>query len=164
MRCRTGLGLFIALCIGSDIAAMADDGLETQVAGVLATLDEADTYAACQRIEQADSPQTIGRLYHAVAQALYHRRRDPRGMTAVARAGIHWALTDAQCIETSDPAEAASLRSQAKTIAYDLSSNLWPGWQDEGIVLTPADLATGLEAARLNLRLATELDKTPDRL
>ena len=80
-------------------------------------------------------------------------------MIALARAGIHRALFEADRVPTADPDAAEALRGQAKTIAYDLGANLWPGWQDEGIVLTPADLTTGLEAARLNLRLAEQLGR-----
>lgn len=131
----------------------------TQVAAILALLDAEDSYAACRAIEQGRTALEAAELYHAVAQPLYLQRKDVRGMIALSRAGIHLALTAADRVESSDAETARSLRGQAKTLAYDLGSNLWPGWQDEGIVLTPADLATGLEAARLNLRLAEELDR-----
>ncbi|MEZ6066016.1 MAG: hypothetical protein R3B90_09975 [Planctomycetaceae bacterium] len=129
----------------------------------LKTLDEVDTYAACREIEAAPTAVAACELYHQALKTLYFQRRDLRGMTAVGRAGIHFALSRAQVITSDDPAQAAELRSWAKTMAYDLSANLWPGWRDEGITLTEADLANGLEAARLNLRLAIELDKPLDR-
>ena len=46
-----------------------------------------------------------------------------------------------------------------KTLAYNLASNTWPGWNEPGIRPTPSDMDTGLEAARLNLRLAQELNR-----
>ncbi len=54
---------------------------------------------------------------------------------------------------------AYELRSWAKSIAYDLASFTWRGWDEAGIVLTVEDEALGLGAAELNLRLAMELEK-----
>lgn len=131
----------------------------SQVAAVLDTIESHETYAACREIESGRTPREAATFYHATAQALYHKRKDVRSMVALSRAGIHFALTEANRLAATDAEQAAALRGDAKTIAYDLGSNLWPGWQDEGIVLSPADLATGLEAARLNLQLAKELDR-----
>ena len=39
---------------------------------------------------------------------------------------------------------------------------MWPGWNDEGIVLGATDLGIGLDAALLNLRLAQELSRGPE--
>lgn len=128
---------------------------------ILAQLDAHDSFAACRAIERGRTALQAAELYHATAQALYHQRQNVRSMVALSRAGIHLALTEAERLQPADPELAVQLRGQAKTLAYDLGSNLWPGWQDEGIELAPADLATGLEAARLNLQLAEELNRPP---
>ena len=120
-----------------------------------------DTYAACLAVEQGRSALDAARLYHAVSGAVYYQRKDVRSMISLSRAGIHRALVEADRIAESDEEAAAVLYGEAKAIAYDLGANLWPGWQDEGIELSPADLATGLEAARLNLKLAEQLERPP---
>jgi hypothetical protein len=55
-----------------------------------------------------------------------------------------------------------ALRGSAKHLAYNLASFTWPGWNQEGITITVSDLVVGLEAARLNFRLAEELAR-PDK-
>lgn len=128
---------------------------------VLQVLDQGDLYAACREIEARRAPAEAAELYHVLAQRLYQPRRDVRRMIAVSHFGIHFALSSAERLEAGDREAAAALRGRAKAIAYDLGANLWPGWQDEGIVLSESDLATGREAARLNLRLAEELGRPP---
>lgn len=132
-----------------------------QVTAALAVLDAGDSYALCQWVERQGSAAHVLTLYHDLSQTLYGKRRAVRSMIAVSRAGIHFGLTEAARIATSDPELAARLRGEVKAISYDLGANLWPGWQDEGIVLTAADLETGFEAAQLNLRLAEELGRPP---
>ena len=37
--------------------------------------------------------------------------------------------------------------------------NIWPGWDEDGIELSASDVAMGLDAAKVNLRLAIELKR-----
>jgi tetratricopeptide (TPR) repeat protein len=71
-------------------------------------------------------------------------------------------LVKATEVEKADATLAEELRGTAKTMAYNLASNTWPGWNETGIRITPADIEAGMEAARLNLRLAIELKRGPD--
>ena len=134
---------------------------QQRIEAALAVLDAGDTYSLCEWVAGQGAAADVLTLYHDLSQALYGKRRAVRSTIAVARAGIHFGLTEAARLEKSDPELAARLRGQVKAISYDLGANLWPGWQDEGVVLTSADLETGLEAARLNLRLAEELGRPP---
>ena len=56
------------------------------------------------------------------------------------------------------------LRSSAKALAYDIGSFTWPGWEEPRISPTADELAAGRDCARLNLRLAIELQKPPERV
>jgi hypothetical protein len=153
--------LFLML-MGAAPMANADDAApkpDPAVAEVLQVLEQRDTYAAIERIERHGSPGEVCRLFHAAAQGAFGSRKDVRAMTALFRAGIQFSLREAERVRASDPEQAADLSGRAKAMAYDLGANLWPGWQESGIELTAADLATGLEAARLNLRLAEELGR-----
>jgi hypothetical protein len=53
------------------------------------------------------------------------------------------------------------LRQRAKHLAYNAGSFTWPGWREAEIDPSPADLAFGMDCARLNLRLAIELNRPP---
>jgi hypothetical protein len=145
---------------------MADDtpteSLQRQrEAAAQARLKADDTYQTCQFIEQQGASAEVCALYHATARWAYNERKSVREMVALFRAGIHFALRESARREDSAPELAADLRGRAKAMAYDLAANTWPGWEDEGIELSPADLATGLEAAHLNLKLAEGLGR-PD--
>lgn len=50
----------------------------------------------------------------------------------------------------------------AVKLAYNLSTNLWPGW-DDAPALSASQVSTGQEAAALNVRLAAELNLAPER-
>ncbi len=58
-----------------------------------------------------------------------------------------------------DPELANKLRSGAKGCADDFASYAWSGWDEPGITITQADRAAGFDAARVNLRLAIELER-----
>jgi hypothetical protein len=132
---------------------------QQELAEVLETAKSSGTYAAICKVVAEHSAQRASELLHAAAQAMYYQHKNVRVCVGFARAGIHHALVEAARTEPADPAVASALRGAAKAIAYDLGSNLWPGWQDEGITLTAADLETGHEAAVLNLRLAERLER-----
>jgi hypothetical protein len=125
--------------------------VRTEVARLL---DEQDSFAAVQFIVQQGTPPDVMRLFGDVAQWLYSARKDVAGMIAVTRAGIQFGLSEAA---RSSGHEADQLRGSAKALAFNLASNTWPGWQDAGITLTESDRHVGLDAAKLNLRLAIEL-------
>lgn len=127
--------------------------VRTEVARLL---DEQDSFAAVQFIVQQGAPPDVMRHISDVAQWLYGERKDVAGMIALARAGIQFGLAEA---ERSPGEEAAQLRGSAKALAFNLASNTWPGWQDAGIELTSSDCHVGLDAAKLNLRLAIELQR-----
>jgi hypothetical protein len=146
-------------CVMAAAGDVVRNGLPRDVASVLEIVRTHDTYHACRGIERGRTASEAAELYHAVAQPLHLQHKNVRAMVALSRAGIHLALTEADRVQAAEPELAAKLRGQAKTLAYDLGSNLWPGWQDEGIELSSADLQTGLEAARLNLQLAEELNR-----
>jgi hypothetical protein len=90
-----------------------------------------------------------------LAGALYQERRDVPGMLAVSRRGVDHLLGLAA--RSDDRALARRLRESAKALAFNAGANAWPGWGDEGVTLTPDDLAAGLGFARTCLALVDEL-------
>jgi hypothetical protein len=110
--------------------------------------------AAMRSVLEADADAAeIAQRYADVAQALYREHRNVTQMLAVAKAGIAYCLGAAERAAAKDPAAAAMLKTKAKVIAYNAAANSWPGWGDEGIVITQSHIeeASGLAARSLDL-------------
>lgn len=123
---------------------------------------EQDFFAAFAEIESRGDAPTVATLYAEFANWVFSDRHDVPAMTAVSRAGIQYSLSEARRCREKDPDLARQLQGAAKSMAYNLGANIWPGWNDPNIRLNASDLATGLDAARLNLRLGTELQRGPE--
>jgi hypothetical protein len=125
--------------------------------GAKAVLESSDVMAAAEFLSQEADPVAVMKVYRDLVMQTYWRQKDlPRVMT-LALAGIHYGLTYATGKGTDELRY--DLRSLAKTLAYNLASFTWPGWEEPGVTIGPAAVAVGLDAARLNLRLAEELNK-----
>jgi hypothetical protein len=127
-------------------------------------LDNSDSCAAAEWIEAQGAPDEVIELYHQAAQWLYNEHKDVPGMIALSQSGISFGLHEARRVAAENPELAAKLKGTAKAISFNLGSNTWPGWNDAGIFLTHSDLRVGLDAARLNLRLAVELQRGDEPL
>jgi len=158
------LALAALLCGTSTEAAEekpAPEKIDPAVEKVQHLLRTVDSLAAAEFLEAEGEPKAIGKHYYRVMNDLYWKRHDLPALVTVARFGIHYCLSRAQGMPV---AQAAELRGLGKTMAYDLASFTWPGWDEPGIQPTPADEAIGLDAARLNLRLAVELKRGAEPL
>lgn len=131
---------------------------------VKALLESSDTFKAIEFINDQGKPQLVAKRYADLVNDLYWQEKTLPDVVTIARAGIQYSLTKAQELAESDSAGAAQLKGTAKAIAYNLASYTWPGWDEKGIVISQADLIAGLDAAKLNLRLAIELNKGPKPL
>jgi len=121
-----------------------------------------DSYSAVEIMARQGDAKTVARAYSEVTRDLYRKFHDLSGFVVVSRQGIEYLLSRAAQLDSSDPALAEDLRGSAKTLAYNLASNTWPGWNEPEIRITPNDIEAGLEAARLNLRLAIDLKRGPE--
>jgi hypothetical protein len=118
-----------------------------------------DSFAAIMYLCELDDPELtleglVGTMKHK-----YWQEKDLVGALAFARAGTHFGLQSALLYDQANPDLAYKLRSAAKGCAYDFASCAWSGWDEPGVVITPADQAAGFDAARVNLRLAVELER-----
>jgi hypothetical protein len=125
----------------------------------LKTWTDQDASAAFAQLEESGAPGEVAQRYAALAQYLYNDRKDLTGLILASRAGIQFNLNRASALDATDERAAAEHRGHAKAIAYNLGANCWPGWMDQGISITATERAIGLDAARLNLRLAVELNR-----
>jgi hypothetical protein len=130
--------------------------------GILQLLREGDSFAAIERVQVEGTPLEIAARYQNLVSNLYWKAHDLSRVVTVGRAGILYCL--GQSLVSKSPEEIETLRSIAKGLAFDVGSFTWPGWEEPGIDPTAADLALGMDCARLNLRLAIELKKPADRL
>lgn len=127
-------------------------------------LDESDSFAAAACIERQGAPEAVLKRYREVTLWFYNEHKDVEGLIALSRSGIQYGLSEAARIAPTDADQADRIKGLAKALAYNLGANTWPGWDDAGIVLTDSDLRVGLDAARLNLRLAIELKRGDEPL
>lgn len=121
-------------------------------------LGGSDTFQVIDWLDSHLDPTAAAKVYAELANHLYWKSRDIPKMVAISRAGIQYCLSRArQAGNETDGGRA--LRGQAKGMAYNLGANTWPGWDEKGIHLNSSDAAAGLDAARLNFRLAIELKR-----
>ncbi len=125
---------------------------------------EQDTFAAIAAIESQAERRDIVGAYAQLVQDLYYKKKDVPLMLKIGRAGVQYCLGEARRVEADDAESALKLRGVAKMMSFNLSVNCWPAWEDEGVVLTPAEVNSGHDLARLNLRLANELKRAPDKV
>lgn len=103
-------------------------------------------------IVQADAePRVNCDRFDETVRGLYWLEKGASGLVRVGQIGIRYCLD-------------RGLKAEAKTIAYNVAANTWPGWGDEGVVIAKEDQRAGLEAARLNLQLGEELGKPADKI
>jgi hypothetical protein len=122
---------------------------------LLALARDVDLFAVIERISADPDLEHAAAAFGKLAKRLYSAEKSVSGAVAIGRAGIQF------CLCFADAAKRQALRQQAKALAFNLGADTWPGWGEEGIVISASDLDAGLDAARLNLRLALELERGP---
>jgi len=147
-------------CIGFLIlTVLQTDTLALQIQKAIKT---GDSYQATEIMARQGDAKAVAGAYAEVTRDLYRRIRDLPAFIVVSRQGIDYFLSRAAEADRTSPVLAEELRGTAKTLAYNLASNTWPGWNEPGIRITPSDIDAGMDAARLNLRLAIDLKRGPD--
>lgn len=116
-----------------------------------------DSFSAFAHLEKSGQAEEVITWYSSLVRVCYFQEKNVPLMTMFGRRGIQYGLEQAE--QTDSPESADKLKSTAKEISYNVGVNTWPGWEDEGITITPSDLTIGLDAARTNLRLAIELKR-----
>lgn len=122
-------------------------------------LTQTDTFAVIEFLDQQENLIRVANTYSDLVKHLYWKEKNVPDMVALARAGIQFNLAAGSAAAKRDVVMAIHLRGAAKTIAYNLASFTWIGWDETGIIISRTDQCHGLDAARMNLRLAFELDK-----
>jgi hypothetical protein len=137
--------------------------MDPMVMELLAAVGETDTLALAERVSSLPDARRAANIFSDLVVALYDRRDLPR-MIVVGRSGIDFCVLRGRSVAGQDALAANELLGAAKTIAYNIAANTWPGWDDAGTALDATGLAIGLDAARINLRLARELARPSGKM
>jgi len=124
---------------------------------IITVLNTQDSGLAIDHLNRQADPAAVLDIYVKLVRHFYWTDKNLPLVVLLARAGIQYGLTISAT--AADPELAGQFKGTAKAIAYDLASFTWPGWAEPGLAIGPTDLAIGLDAAKINLRLAHELDK-----
>lgn len=120
--------------------------------------EKQDTLAAIEYLARLDDRLVAMKVFGNLMHHFYWEKKDLTLAVTFGRAGLQYGLTAALDTKIS-PQQAEQLRSAAKGLAYDVGSFTWPGWDEKGIEIAPANLKVGNDSAKVNLRLAIELKK-----
>lgn len=120
---------------------------------------QGDSFRAIEYISTLGKPGEVMAVFELVTRDLYWDKRDLTAAMAMGRAAIQFGLITSLELMDGDQQVAFMLRSQSKSMAYDLASFSWPGWDEAGIEISSSDLIFGQDAAKTNLRLAVSLRK-----
>ena len=83
---------------------------------------------------------------------------------AVSRVYLAYTLNLAEMMLAKNPQAEHSLRKLARSTAFNMAADTWPGWGTEGLEISAEAMAMGASAARLCLELNTELGEPDYRL
>jgi len=120
------------------------------------TLETESLEAAVRLLRHADLPPTEHiPLYSEILRHAYWQQKDLPAAIEIGQTGIR----HGEALAESYPEDAGEILGQVKAIYYDLASFTWPGWDEEGIKVTPEQTRLGLEAACKNRQLAIQLKK-----
>jgi hypothetical protein len=125
-------------------------------------LEHVDAFAVAEHLQALGTPSEVSNAYDQLLRNAYWEHKDLRLVMLLGTAGIYYNFAHAKL--AADDETRLGFKSGAKRLAYNMGSFSWPGWDEPGIVITTADKVRGLEAARLNLRLAIELQKPFDKI
>jgi hypothetical protein len=120
-------------------------------------VEQGDLPAALASLSAIPAPADMAKAHAELAAFLYKARKDVSGMLDCGRAGIARLLAAADQISTTDQVAAAQLEDRAKTLAFNVAANCWPGWDDDGIALTTEHIQAGLALAEQSLELVRKL-------
>ena len=126
------------------------DPIQKSVQEALDSWERSDSFAVAAQLRQLREPSQIMRAFHAITTELFARRQLSR-MIWLTRSAIDFAV---QC------ADSTSIES-TRTLAYNVSANLWPGWGDEAVHPTDSDLWAALDLACFHRRMCHETQGEP---
>jgi len=127
-------------------------------------IQEKDPYAALEFLNGLGEPEIVAQRYKELVDDFYWKENRLPEVIFFGQAGIQYCFVKALDAGNENLELAQSLRGTAKAISYNIASYTWPGWGEPERMATLSDLDWGFDAAKMNLRLARELEKPPIKL
>lgn len=127
-------------------------------------IQEKEPYAALEFLNGLGEPEIVAQRYKELVDDFYWKESRLPEVIFFGQAGIQYCFIKALETQNENPELAKSLRAIAKAISYNIASYTWPGWGEPEKMGTLSDLDWGFDAAKMNLRLAKELEKPPIKL
>ena len=156
------IALVASIAAGAEEAADPVDGARVQLLDqAKLLLSKGETARLAALVAEEGDPLIACQRYTELAIDFYWKERNVPAVVTVSQLGLDYCGKAAKAAEGD---AALGIKGWRKVIAYNLGSFTWPGWNDERARPRPEDTKIGLDAARLNLRLALELAKPPVRL
>ncbi|MHC4779248.1 MAG: hypothetical protein ACYTFG_11795 [Planctomycetota bacterium] len=118
---------------------------------------EEDSFRAVEHVLTTGDARKVAMRFFHFSMDFYHQAKNLRASMVMGRAGIQFCLMKAKEIEGSDAKLSKGLRGLAQNFAFNMASFAWPGWDEKGIEISRDQMAFGLDMAKLDLRLVTEL-------
>jgi hypothetical protein len=129
---------------------------EADFVSLLALVQAGKVVEAISIVEAIPNPMDAAVAFMELSKQVYRELQDISSMVALGNAGTQFALLKAASSENS--ADAARLRTYAKTLAFNTAANCWPGWGDAGIDIKKHHMQAGLKLAMLCRDLVVELN------
>ncbi|RYG68614.1 hypothetical protein EON80_11300 [bacterium] len=104
-------------------------------------------------------PRSCVQDYLDEAAKAYWEEKDLALVATLSIAGIGYGFGIERDCAGSNSELVHDVLGTVKAIAYNLASFTWPGWDEPGIRIGVTDVDLGLDAAKINLRLAEQLGK-----
>ncbi len=165
LRTLRTVAVLTVISVFSIAPARAHDDHAAERAATLAKvhqmLDAGDSFAVAEYLQWSGTPLVVAGRYGDACGDLYWKAKDIRGALTVGRSAIQYCLTKSR--EVENEGQAKRLRVIAQELSFDMASFSWPGWEEQGITIEAADLADGLDFARLDLRLVQEMKYPPTK-
>ena len=125
----------------------------------LEKLQAGDVYSVVEFLDGQEDAVAALKTYNQLQRQLYWEEKNLGLSLALGRAGLQQGLQMGRRLASTDANLSKQLVGQAKALSYNLGSFAWPGWGDEGPPVSESDAVMGLDAAKVNFRLGTELER-----
>lgn len=118
--------------------------------------------AVIDELERSSDLVQASQAFNRLGGFAYFDRKDVALSLRLRQAGMRYAERSIAGDGVADDVR-EELRGIRKALAFNIASSTWPGWGDD-VLVTPEQMAIGRQAAKLNLDLAVELRRGPDKV
>lgn len=105
------------------------------------------------------TPEELQLAQYLAAQTFYWQKKDVGSYMLLARTVLELLIEYTK----KNPEHREEYAEIAVKTSYNMASMSWTGWDEEGVTIDDTQKLMGLQAAELNVRIATDLNLPPER-